>query len=86
MQFAYIFPKYVIDIIKHEYQWCSFKKDIKGIILAKFGLYNIRACYIFAQFIPEWQLDCLHLISLCKTKHTNHVSNIQVSYVKSLRA
>lgn len=86
MQFAYIFPHHVIDLIKHEYQWCSFLEDFKWIILAKFGLNNIRACYIFARFIPEWQLDCLLLISLCKTKHTNYVSNIQVPYVESLRA
>lgn len=65
MQFTCLCSQYVIDIIKHDCQWCSFffkKEDFKGIILAKFGLYNTRVFYISALFIAEWQLYYLLLI------------------------
>lgn len=59
-----------------------FKEHFKGAILAKFGLSNTRVYYICARFIAECQLDCLLLISRCKTKHIDYVSNVQYHMLK----
>lgn len=76
MQFTCLCSQYVIDIIKHDCQWCSFffkKEDFKGIILAKFGLYNTRVFLYICSVYCGMTIILFTIDSRCNTKHTDYV-------------